>query len=246
MTYISLEEDTFENLPSLKEIILSASSINYIQPNTFYQLKNLTQLDLSDNELRSNLSLNLNNLDNLDLISNNIQNISMIITSGIVKYLDLTKNNINTIPMNHSFQNDNFTILNLNISKNNISEITKEAGETLNTLQSVDLGQNPFNCKLCSLRDFQDWLRTTSTIVYNIGTKDPLKCTNEDQKDENILDASYNTGLCVPPSLFVTVGVPIMVVLLIMVTSGSLIYIFRFELAHIQQMWRMKQRNETQ
>ncbi|KAK0179102.1 hypothetical protein PV327_007924 [Microctonus hyperodae] len=89
----------FANLTNLKHLDLSNGLLRKIETNTFQHLQNLRSLNLSNNHLtylKSGTLKHLKHLHSLNLSKNYFKNIpSDIVELNHLKYLDMSKNNIN-------------------------------------------------------------------------------------------------------------------------------------------------------
>lgn len=109
----------------LEILIINDSQLEEIAPKAFKNLKKLTKLDLSGNRLVTR---------NLD---------SKLFSSQSKLYcLDLSRNYITFAPLGSFWPS---SLVNLNLSSNQISTITKNHFKNLENLASLDLGYNRIN-----------------------------------------------------------------------------------------------------
>lgn len=129
-------------------IYLHSNLIVYIQTTVFYNLKNLTKLDLSDNKIdniKPESFSGLNNLRILNLRSNSIKFIQRYVFEDLKKLtnLDFSYNKINKIDAK-SFAKLNLLSLNLNNNKLTVIEsfvfqnsISKQLDLRNNTISKI-------------------------------------------------------------------------------------------------------------
>ncbi|XP_013405464.1 trophoblast glycoprotein [Lingula anatina] len=225
-----------KNLTSLD---LSNNSIRVIPGQSFHCIPNLRILTLNENnwmlDNHTRVFSNLGSLETLNL-RNALQDnpstqymtfMRFILTdSNIIqlKYLDLSKNEIEIFPINAQdmlckipnlqwldlsnnkigsigTMNLNVTcsskLKHLNLTQNNISVLKSEFLTALKKLQltNVYLGNNPFLCD-CDLQDFYNWLKVSNSSHFVID-KQTLQCELPIQlADHKILDLTQGELVC--------------------------------------------------
>ncbi|GAB6028051.1 hypothetical protein CHUAL_002270 [Chamberlinius hualienensis] len=183
-TSINSFPDIFtEIFPYLEEIILSDNSFTSQSVASLIESKwsQLKLLDLSHQYNAGIREVNLNRmlsncpqLKFLNLVNNSISTISNV--SNVLHRsfnLNLSSNNIEfwTNEMFHmNYSQQPFVI---DLSNNNINEVSLAMLKDFDKFSSVYLSGNPFNCSKCQLQSFQRWLKGQSvdSKVRNI------KCT---------------------------------------------------------------------
>ena len=100
---ININEHSFTNLKTLKELDLARNKLSILSENVFNGLQRLTDLNLGYNELKSisnGVFRRLRNLKSLSLIWNNISSIDDNVFNETTKlaYLNLHQNNLKKLP----------------------------------------------------------------------------------------------------------------------------------------------------
>jgi hypothetical protein len=121
--------------------------------------------------------------------------------------------------------------------------ITENMGTSLLYLESVDLGENPFDCDNCEMETFQRWLRQRkSTKVFNMGTTNNLICSGTISERTEIINVPFNNTSCLPvvaDAIFdpaVVIGLPLLVVVALVLLTVIAIYGYRFEIAYVRHL----------
>jgi Leucine-rich repeat (LRR) protein len=118
----SIASNTFQHLPLLEQLSLNDNSIELIEPGAFNHLNKLTRLELKGNNLTD---------FSFDLLSTNIN----------LKVLDLSGNKLSCIPKRSMF-NLPLSLVNLDLSKNEIESVNCEEFQDLLNLRSLSFAEN--------------------------------------------------------------------------------------------------------
>jgi Leucine-rich repeat (LRR) protein len=121
----SIASNTFKPLPLLERLSLNKNSIKTIKPGAFNQLNKLTRLELKGNNL-TDFSFNL--------LSTNIH----------LKVLDLSENKLSCIPK-RPVSDNTLSLVDLNLSENNIRSADLEELDHLLNLRSLSVAGNCFD-----------------------------------------------------------------------------------------------------
>ncbi|XP_068085962.1 nephrocan isoform X2 [Anabrus simplex] len=258
----SIEKRDFVGLPELVELTLSGNMLTNLENNAFRPLKKLKLLDLSSNRLTKwpvlyDLPIIL--LDMSDNLLSDVVNLSK--TRTTVEILNISNNRILewhdkyvfSLPkslmandaqfnMHHSGdstkKNYELWTKKIYISKNLIRTLSETMMQSLEGLDEVDLGGNEFDCFDCRMIPFQKWLNTTSTIVSNLGTSDPLLCSSPvTWRGVPVNVVQYDEELCLEKvrttNLLTIIGVPLLTVVIMIVVIAGIIYKFRSRIGYI-------------
>jgi len=118
--------DSFSNLKQLRNLDLSLNCIESLEKGHFSELISLERLSLCGNQIKiieDNLFLNLNNLTKLDLSHNRIHNLNSELYLFIVGLQNLKE---------------------INLSCNNLSSFPPDILDYMNNLEKIDLTENFF------------------------------------------------------------------------------------------------------
>lgn len=193
-----IDEMAFVDLPVMARLNLSHNQISKIHFNNFNGVDNIYSLDISNN-LLSRLQFNSSILSNLKAVylnNNKLENTSKIFP-GVCKllYLDISHNNIANLTGVGSYIYPNLTVLHL--GQNNIETFNNPDTNTLTTL--VDLGLSSNRIKSIKLNYFKDLmsldLRNNSLTQINGSLFKDIDCLQA-------LDLSQNNITELPPGTF--------------------------------------------
>lgn len=147
-----LNYGTFNGLDSIKEISLSFNDIHYVHPMVFENIsKTLKILELSFGVYREDFPIEqlkcLTELIWLGLDNNNLKFISdeSLITMKELTYINLSFNRIMILPRNIYMAEVHKSLMDVDLSHNQISVIYPYTFDTLTNLQFVNLGFNRIN-----------------------------------------------------------------------------------------------------
>lgn len=152
----SISKNAFKHLNSLKQLLLKENSIETIEDDTFINLTELALLSFDKNKLKSineRTFVGLKSLQNLWLENNNINFIHKNAFHDLthLEWLDLESNFITEFhfelvsPMRHTLQE-------LEIDKNNLTELEISKDLHFSALTVLDIAGNNFDC--CKLKQF--------------------------------------------------------------------------------------------
>ncbi|GIY17414.1 toll-like receptor 2 [Caerostris darwini] len=184
-----IEDYAFETLTSLKSLFLAGNELTYLTNFTFSGLENLTNLYLSNNLLHFSQSDNpfksITFLKVLYLHSNNIVTLPKRIFGNLNNLETLMISNNNLLPWSTEILSRNSSLKILGLKENQINFITpvmlSEFGQVNKYL---DLSRNPFNCSICGMDDFQQFLKSSN---LTLGLPPPN-------------NAEFSIPVCVEPS----------------------------------------------
>lgn len=167
-----ISNDVFNraNLVNLQKIYLTKCHIKTIERYAFRALRNLVELDLSDNLLNiipSHAFESMDELRELKLIGNpiqRIQNDAFVKLSQLVR-LELSNCHLTTIDV-RAFTGLETSLEWLKLDSNKLTEIHVAAVISLQNLHGFELAGNPWNCT-CILRPLREWM-LRENIPYNI------------------------------------------------------------------------------
>ena len=168
---VTLEHHTFAKFPKLKILKLQSNKFDVLDPLAFNSLPKLKNLDLSSNailDLPNDLFKTLKNLETLDLSHNFLQSITGNFTQGLVS--------LNT----------------LNLAANDIISV-EPLHDISNLIIDLNLNSNPLKCD-CSLKLFQDWLSTCSSLTLE--SKRSIICETPIHVANAMLTALDKTVIC--------------------------------------------------
>jgi hypothetical protein len=240
----------FDFMSSLLHINLSHNHLPTLPHNIFRSLQNLQSLNLASNILINGFRLQIGDkqsLKLLDLSNNKLSNLETIYLSGTVDEINLSENAILEWNRKEVFlKNDDHNrtwVKRINLTRNAITMITEDMGSSLLYLESIDLGENPFDCESCGIQTFQRWLRQhKSTEVLNLGTTNNLICSGTRRERTEIIYAAFNNTSCLPVAadgLFdpaVAIGLPLLVVAALALLTIIVVYGYRFEIAYVRHL----------
>lgn len=155
----------FCGLPRLLSLELSYNRLMVVTPDAFCGLGQLRNLYLSNTLMASGAS-QLPSALSTDSLCN-------------LQTLDLSGNHLKAIPLS-GFGNLNLTTLIL--TNNSIATLDKHDLQKFNEFKeiSVNLSQNPFECKCDKLKEFYDWLKNSRQCV----DLETLKCAQPEEKKD--------------------------------------------------------------
>jgi Leucine-rich repeat (LRR) protein len=279
-----LSAEIFNEQTSLQSINLSGNNISIIPPQLFSALSDLRRLNISSLILSKGPKLELESstlLECIDLSYNSLTSPGDVLTSGAVLSLNLSHNKIQqwhdadifkcsgsrqTICFNSSeIPPDPSSVLNfklttvwvkhINLSYNALTEISTQTGTSLNRLERVDLGGNPFTCNNCTLIEFQKWLRNldnnsiTSAEYVILGVKRNLLCSEPySYKGESVHDVEFRPEFCEPEHdkdwMIQLIALP--TILIVMLIISVPVYIYRYEVTYLCHLVKvMRKRRAT-
>ncbi|XP_069696632.1 toll-like receptor 2 [Periplaneta americana] len=260
------DEDVFRYQTSLRDVDLSHNHLTKLPPGLFRYNENLTTLDLSSNSFSVGPMLDLGPhkvLEMLNLANNRLGSPSNITKSGYIDLLDLSNNTISQWNDVHIFKRVHDVqdsvqlpavlysampwVQRLNLSSNRIITVTESMGKSTENLSAIDLGGNPFDCTNCHTPEFQEWLHSVSRMdILNSGTMDRLVCSlPSSERNKPIIEVSEDIiedceGRSEGVNLYLTVGIPLGIIFLVMVVSGIAMYRLRFEITYILHLFAVK------
>ncbi|KAF4532721.1 hypothetical protein B566_EDAN017056 [Ephemera danica] len=226
----------------LKVLHLGNNNLKNLSRNAFKNIAPNCAVFLNNNYLNRGGTLNLNSLSLLDLSGNLISNLDNFNINGHIGILNLSFNQIKKWNSNDIFNSDSRNIKHVNISNNKIEALDNEMLKSLASLESVDIGGNPFDCSNCLLYGLQQWLKSnTKTHVKNLGKHfTTLKCTIPfDLKDTLLINAPFNEFCYSYEPLYVGIFIPL---LTLTIVFGSLSFIYRLQLEYMIHMIRFRKR----
>jgi Leucine-rich repeat (LRR) protein len=155
---LQLPDNVFHGLNSLRKLSIVTKNSEWgpgksleLQNNSMNGLKELQDLDLSDNNIRGlpeGVLCPLSNLKVLNLTRNRIrstENLGLVEQSCLgsieLQVLDLSENELRTIPENWGISKLR-RLQHLNLQENNISDVSSEALAGLNSLRILNLSHN--------------------------------------------------------------------------------------------------------
>ena len=97
------------------------------------------------------------------------------------------------------------------------------------------------------MREFQHFLNTTNTSVLVLGQSRPVLCALPPrQQGQILLEARYNSTSCedTPTNLVLTLGLPVAVVLTSVFFALLVVFAYRFEIAYVRHLYRLKRTSE--
>ncbi|PNF31447.1 hypothetical protein B7P43_G03415 [Cryptotermes secundus] len=240
----------FDFMASLLHINLSHNHLSTLPYNIFRSLHNLESLNLASNILINGFRLQIGvkqTLKLLDLSNNKLSNLESIYLSGTVEEINLSENAVlewNKKDVFLKADDHNRTwVKSVNLTRNAITTITENMVISLLHLESVDLGENPFDCDSCETPTFQRWLsQHKSTKVFNLGTTNNLICVGTRWERTEIISVPFNNTFCLPAvenAIFdpaVVIGLPVLVVAALVLLSVITVYGYRFEIAYVRHL----------
>jgi Leucine-rich repeat (LRR) protein len=250
LTITSGDVAFFDFMSSLHHINLSHNHLSTMPHNIFRSLQNLQTLNLASNILINGFRLQIgekHSLKLLDLSNNKLSNLESINLSGTVDEINLSENAV--LEWNKrdlflkAYDHNRTWVKRVNLTRNAITTITENMGSSLVHLESVDLGENPFDCESCEMPTFQRWLRQhKSTKVFNLGTTNNLICGGTRRARTEIMSVPFNNTSCLPlveDAIFdpvVVIGLPLLVVAALVLLSVIAVYGYRFEIAYVRHL----------
>lgn len=172
-----LSNDVFfsSGFSNLQKLYLVRCNIKYIEPRAFYMLKNLVDLDLSENAFSivpSLAFLPVPDLRELKLNGNYILKIGgyAFVNVRRLVQLEISHCRIGYVDEN-AFSGLENTLRVLKLNKNRLYNVQPRAFTSFKALQTLDLSENPLNCT-CELRPLRDWMyeKGLSTHGTNVGS----------------------------------------------------------------------------
>lgn len=140
----SFESHSFIHLPDLTHLYLNENEIEQIRVNS--SLASLVFLDLSSNKLTSipqSAFLSLTSLRILLLNGNSIKSLEFLSLLSSLQVLELKSNKIAAIDES-TFTQSQAGLLVLNLESNEIESIAPESFQSLSSLETLSLNDNPF------------------------------------------------------------------------------------------------------
>ncbi|KAK7120737.1 hypothetical protein R3I94_020655 [Phoxinus phoxinus] len=180
-----IQSCAFCGLPRLISLELSYNRLMVMTPDAFCGLGQLRNLYLNNTLMASGAS-QLPSALSTDSLCN-------------LQTLDLSGNRLKEIPLS-GFGNLNLTTLIL--TNNSIATLNKHDLQKFDEFKeiSVNLSQNPFECKCDKLKEFYDWLKNSRQCV----DLETLKCAQPEEKKDTHL-----VNVCKPQDLgsYVLLGI---------------------------------------
>ncbi|XP_068085920.1 toll-like receptor 3, partial [Anabrus simplex] len=206
--------------------------------NHYFKISGLPSTQISE------LSIPLHSGSHRKLLNHISENISLL--NNLYGKTELPKGDSDQKITVNNFENtfeysspmkSHFWVKKLEISSNLIFELSETMIQSLDGIHQVDLGGNPFLCVGCRLIPFQKWLNTTSTIVSNLGTSDPLVCSAPDSvKGTPVNLVQIDEEPCLEKvrttSLLTLIGVPLLTVAIMIVAIAGTIYKCRSKIGY--------------
>lgn len=142
--YLEIDDILLEKNIKLENVKISGSNIRAVSESAFKNQKNLQNLNLSNNKIQSleaNTLISQKKLTALNLNQNSIQylNVGSFWPRSLVN-LNLSLNNIHTVTKNHFKNLPN--LKNLDLKKNFINALSPNAFDGNKNLQNLDLSNN--------------------------------------------------------------------------------------------------------
>ncbi|XP_023950342.1 toll-like receptor 3 [Bicyclus anynana] len=142
---IDMEFNT-SDLIQLKEYYLQNNFIKKVTPNMFKNMKSLVKLDLSQNKIRDvevNSFIELENLKDLNISSNHFVNsLTMNLFQGLSRVITLDLSNTrSSTSLNESFSGMT-SLVNLNLSHSQLETIEYETFKNTGSMEVIDLSYN--------------------------------------------------------------------------------------------------------
>lgn len=161
-----LDSTMFMNIQYLTELNLSRNKIKILPDNTFSSLINLTSLDLSYNPLVTanfkELLINMQHLKDLNLRSISLQHFPTIFLNNLMN-IDLSKNHLKDADLLfHNFKN----LRKLIVSENKISNLTIFLKNLPPTLRHLEISRNPIHH--FSMHDFLPIKHLENLVIERI------------------------------------------------------------------------------
>ncbi|KAL4225689.1 positive regulation of nucleotide-binding oligomerization domain containing 1 signaling pathway [Mactra antiquata] len=198
---------------SLKELDLSQNTMEILHPDVLSLFPNLESLRVAENSLNNMLQsdatlfeklFNSNQkLKLLDLSSNNLESIPrrQFKENHALEVLVLSNNNLQCV---HFIINNLAHLKTLDLRNNRISNLDSASLSNLDKLVlklpssqqfTLKINSNPISCSKCDSKPFIEWL--THTKCVDLST-DQLKCTAENENVENINESTVKnlTSIC--------------------------------------------------
>jgi Leucine-rich repeat (LRR) protein len=197
----TLSSNSFKGLKNLEKLNLSRNLLTTIVNGVFIHSQSLGNLDLSFNQIRSIHKESLEGLQSLSELSfrgNYLENISMVPQNlpGL-KSLDLSSNMLISKIMNGMFPEN---IENLDLSDNNISDITDYAFYSYQGLQILSLKGNKLTT--LSMNDLAVSIQRSKTLMVYIADN-PFNCDcHLIWLRKKVSEVSMNTGFPVVGDMF--------------------------------------------
>ncbi|GIY17417.1 toll-like receptor 2 [Caerostris darwini] len=238
---LGIEDYAFETLISLTLLDLTGNSLTYITNVTFYGLESLTQLYLSRNLLKFSQPVNpfqyMPFLKTLYLHDNKIETFPQKIFAELnyLEILIISTNNI--LPWSTEMLPTNHSLNVLGLSENQINFITPVMlTEFRQVSKYLDLRRNPFNCSICGMDDFQNFLKSSN---LTLGLPPPNKMENSlplcaepvALRDQSFIEVELGLLACVDTEIEVlslTSLILLIVAMLFITIMLYLCYFFRW------------------
>jgi len=189
-----LSEDAFNGLESLSYLSLQSCKLDHVPQQAFAKLKNLEELNLSNNPINLEKSTFESTPQLKELYLSNIgvhiiHENPFVSLKKLVK-LDLSQNNIEVL-VNHLFLQLR-NLEDLNLSENSLTTLSSRMIEPLRRLSSIDLSGNKMICD-CDLkwlkRHFDEKFRSAGKPFTLLGKcQNPNKYKNIDIRSIPIKD----------------------------------------------------------
>ncbi|XP_063237168.1 uncharacterized protein LOC134539275 [Bacillus rossius redtenbacheri] len=234
----------------------------HTRPELFSEQRRMTHLFLAGNRMGNSPRLHFPNrreLMTLDLTYNNLTTPLHILDQGEVVNLNLSLNNItdwtNYYPDN-PYENISVfgRIDHLNLSINTIPALSMVMGQSLEELETVDLGDNPIDCENCTIPQFKQWLaryranNDTDKVTLKMfnDTVTDFFCTRPLKlKTQFVSNVTFDEeALCRKEerNLFILLGVPLAAIGSLVVLFGIILYAYRYEATYLLHLVKIKRR----
>ncbi|XP_067005706.2 toll-like receptor 6 [Anabrus simplex] len=161
--------DTFKSMKNLEYLDLSDNPLSFIHKDLFSRMRVLKYLHLSNTNLSQSFKLHLNPVQSvhfIDLSHNQLTKVNTIDTCGTVQMLKIDHNFIEEWTDSDVFISSckRPWLKDLNVSYNDIKEISVGMMLSLQYIRNVDIGHNPVKCD-CDVNILRTWLNETRPCV---------------------------------------------------------------------------------
>jgi len=152
----TLDENSFDSMPHLNNVVVSDNSIKLLHPEVFWRLEDLRHLDMHNNNIdyiHPNAFRNNPRLSKLDLSCNKLKHLRQVFSyTKELKYLNLSSNNLTYEDL--AFLLPITTLQILDLSNNEIETMREEMFEGMVDLKHLNISGNPpleYDCRLRTL-----------------------------------------------------------------------------------------------
>lgn len=227
----------FSHLSSLTTLDISNNNISIIRADEINLPHNLTTLYISNNLLTDftwQWLTKLKRLQTLDLSFNFLTNITGINGSFSLTTLDLSHNQISQLDGGSFSALKSLKVLSLSFNK--LTTINQSTFQPQNTVETLHLQSNPFQCT-CDLLDFFLWIQDSGMKIPRLTTD--VKCAEPaNQKGKAVINFDINE--CVNDSLafFAYIFTSLFITIFMFVTVVS--HLFYWDASYILHYMRAK------